>query len=186
MLSVRPRVSCALLVALLASGCATLSPEQCATMDWYSLGLRDGRAGHDIGRIDLHREACAEVGIRPDRQAWVAGREAGLNEYCRLSNAIELGLSRSSYGGVCRDPDFLPLYRAAHRVGEAEAEIERIDREIERAERKLREASKDNDDKATRRHRDALRDLDRDRRRAREDRDDAEYRLERARRDHRL
>lgn len=113
------------LVALLAgAGCATIPPEQCASMDWHQLGLADGRAGYPASRIARHREACAKAGVIPDALAWEAGRQVGTREYCRLANALEQGLSRHGYEDVCEDTDFERVYRAARRVADARYEIE--------------------------------------------------------------
>lgn len=184
--SVQPnpfRLPALLLPLLLLGGCATIAEEDCAGMDWYALGIGDGRNGYPIDRINAHREACQGVGIAPDSQAWLDGRAEGLHEYCRLTNAIELGYAGSSYAGVCGDPAFYQLYSAARRVNDAEQRIGRIDGEIARVESELEQASKQDDHKRRKDLREELEDLDRERRTARAERNDAEHALDRLRRE---
>lgn len=165
---------------LLSAGCATIPAEQCASMDWYRLGLEDGRAGFSAARIGRHREACAGVGVVPDTAAWEAGRALGLDDYCVLPNAIENGLARNAYEGVCRDSQFERVYDAARRLGDARHEIERVDSELAWRERELANNGKLSD-KRRAELRAEIRNLERQRDRARDDRRDAEFNLDRLR-----
>jgi len=170
------------MLALLGlGGCASIPPEQCATMDWYALGLQDGRDGRAADRMNEHREACAEVRVVPNEQAWLEGRSKGLVEFCELPRAVSLGRQRSAYEGVCTDARFGQLYRAARKVGDAQARVDSIDSDISWRESEI-DRKKTSDDRR-RVLRSEIRDLDRQRSRARDDRDDAEDALERLRRD---
>jgi len=71
----------------LLGGCATIPEDQCAKVDWYDLGVTDGRAGQVADRLLRHREACAGVQVVPDEQRYLQGRQEGLAEYCRPDNA---------------------------------------------------------------------------------------------------
>lgn len=86
------RFTCtAALVALLA-GCASgpsLNAEQCAGMDWYGLGERDGAAGQSMTALNDEIIACRDFDITPDRDAYVAGREKGLERYCQPAVLLE-------------------------------------------------------------------------------------------------
>ncbi|MEE4135308.1 MAG: DUF2799 domain-containing protein [Desulforhopalus sp.] len=166
-----------LLLLLLIAGCATIAEDQCATTDWYLLGSEDGRKGFSGDRLNRHYAACARVQVIPDGNAWETGRQIGLVEYCRLPNAVEQGLMRHSYQGVCTDPRFARVYNAARALGETRQEIESIDRELERGERELLTDRKLN---ISRRGEllAELRMLERQRERAQNDRYDAELRLD--------
>ncbi len=157
-----------------------MSEEECFSTDWYERGVADGRAGYPPGRIDSYREACAEVQVQPDIALWQQGREAGLEEYCQLYLAIERGLERSSYSRVCADPDFDRLYLTAKALGEARYQIESIDAAISSREQELYYNKKLSDEQRQRLVIE-IRDLERQRDRARDDRGDAERRLDRLR-----
>lgn len=168
------------LLALLSAGCATIPEDQCAGMDWYRLGVDDGRAGFPPARLARHREACAGVGVVPDVAAWEAGRAEGVVQYCELPNAITNGLARNAYAGVCDDARFARTYDAARRLGDARFEIERIDGELAWRERDLA-TDKKLSDKRRAELRAEIRNLERQRDRARDDRRDAEFNLDRVR-----
>src|SRR6478609_9316856 len=99
-----------ILVAVLAlGGCASMSREECLTVDWRTVGYEDGAAGYSGDRIGEHRKACAKHGVTPDLSAYQAGRSEGLQEFCRPQNGFRLGANGGSYGGQCPaelDPDF--------------------------------------------------------------------------------
>lgn len=116
--------------ALALASCATIPEEQCPKVDWYALGLEDGRAGQPASRLAEHRKACAGVKVEPDERAWLEGRRAGLAEYCRLPGAVAAGLAGRGYAGVCPDPRFGRLHAAARQVYDARAKIAEIDRDL--------------------------------------------------------
>ena len=93
------------LVSILSSliGCshATLDKEDCLRGDWYELGVQDGLAGKTLGELNLHKEACFEYGITPDQKKYMAGREKGLLDYCKIENAVTTGLNGQLYQSVC-------------------------------------------------------------------------------------
>lgn len=122
------------------SGCATLDEGECRTADWYELGSRDGLAGQPLSRLHEHRKACAEYGVAPVEQRYRDGRDAGLREYCRLDNAVRLGLKGERYEGVCPphiDPSFRDYNDAAYAVHQTKAEIGRIDALLDDKEKQL-------------------------------------------------
>lgn len=123
---------------LTASGCATLSREECQTADWYAIGYEDGLRGKAASRIGDHREACAEHGITPDLARYNDGRKAGLNEYCRPRKGFLRGASGKSYPGVCPaalERDYLAAYedgRAIYRARKAVRSLKyALDRQVE-------------------------------------------------------
>jgi hypothetical protein len=123
--------------ALAVASCATIPEEKCPSIDWYALGVDDGRAGHAADRLGKHREACAGAKVDPDERAWLEGRRTGLAEYCRLPGAVDNGLAGRGYEGVCSDPRYGRLYSAARRVQEARVRIAEIERDIAAARRDI-------------------------------------------------
>jgi hypothetical protein len=138
---------------LLLGGCsASLSKQECRTVDWRTVGYEDGAAGRPGYRIGDHRRACAEYGIAPDLAAYTAGRDAGLREFCQAHNGYRVGASGQEYTGVCPvdlAPDFekgydigRELYVRGRRVSDTEEVISSRQREIRRLEDSLtREAA---------------------------------------------
>ena len=102
------------LVGVLLSGCAVMSEEECVYSDWAAVGYEDGADGRSSDRFGDYRRVCADYGITPDFQAWQAGREQGLVEYCQPIRGFQVGQSGGSYNGVCSsnlESDFLAAYR---------------------------------------------------------------------------
>jgi hypothetical protein len=90
-----------------------MSREECAALDWRTLGYEDGVRGATGDRIGEHRTACAEYGVRPDLDAYRAGRDSGLREFCREANGYRIGLAGVEYE-LARAQRELDAYRAAH------------------------------------------------------------------------
>jgi len=100
------RVATILLLAASLHGCASLSKEECFHANWEDIGRRDGRSGYAEDRLMDHSAACAKVSVTPDRDAWLRGREQGLEIYCEPRNGFQIGESGGYYSsGVCRDFD---------------------------------------------------------------------------------
>ncbi len=74
----RAALAPAVVMLMLASGCATMSEEECLVADWHAIGYEDGAAGLQVAQLGKRREACAEYGVRPDTAAYRAGRDEGL------------------------------------------------------------------------------------------------------------
>jgi hypothetical protein len=62
---------------LLGACAAKMSKDECRTVDWRTVGYEDGVAGQPGNRIGEHRRACAEHGVTPDLNAYLAGRDRG-------------------------------------------------------------------------------------------------------------
>ena len=125
---------------LILAGCATLDKEQCMRGDWRELGVKDGVSGEPAARIEEHRKACAEHGIRPDERLYMAGRAEGLREYCRIDNAFQSGLKGKQYKGVCPadvDLRFSRYNSAAYAVYKTRKEIESKNSSISNKQSKL-------------------------------------------------
>lgn len=102
--------------ALILTGCASMSGDECTTGDWHTIGFEDGSRGYAAGRVGDHRKACAKHGVAPDFAAWRAGHEEGLRLYCQPSRGFSLGSSGGSYNGACA-PDLEPAFLDAYRTG---------------------------------------------------------------------
>lgn len=92
---------------MVASGCATLSKDECLTADWQIIGYEDGLKGSSANKIGEHRESCAKHGISPDKTAYDLGYDEGVRRYCSLSLGLQSGQNGSSVLRVCpQDSDF--------------------------------------------------------------------------------
>jgi hypothetical protein len=89
------------LSALVGCSNATLNREDCLRGDWFELGIQDGLAGKTLGELNLHKQACFEYGVTPDQKPYMAGREKGLVDYCKIENAVTTGLNGHLYQSVC-------------------------------------------------------------------------------------
>jgi len=148
-------LACAL---LLLAGCASkMSKDECRTVDWRTVGYEDGVAGQPGDRIGEHRRACAEHGVTPNLDAYLAGRTAGLREYCQPHNAYRAGANGYTYFDTC-PADLAPafvkaydegraLYVRERKVTETDELIEQKRREIRRLEDRVAESAFDVIDK---------------------------------------
>lgn len=146
---------------LLLGGCASVSPEECQTVEWYEQGMRDGQHGYPLARSDSHREACAKVGVGLDLLRYQAGHRMGIREYCTPEVGLQEGRLGRGYQNSCPpalEYDFLEAYLAGYRVYRAQREVDQLDRE---QMSKQRELDKAKDDGARSRLRRELRSLDR-------------------------
>lgn len=107
------------IAAIGLSGCASMNADECAVSDWRAIGYEDGSQGYTAARLGNHRKACAKHGVAPDFQAYQAGRDQGLRQYCRPSRGFNLGTSGSRYNGVCPvdlEPGFVEAFNSGHRL----------------------------------------------------------------------
>ncbi len=162
----------------LVNSCATLSREDCMQGAWFELGLRDGRNGKTFTRLGQHQKACLEYGVRIDKAQYNAGREQGLQDYCQLDNAVEMGLQGRRYQSVCPSEihtTFLRYNQAAYEVYRCREDLENLDDELFDKENSLLNNKLTDDDRS--KIRVDIRDLDRERQRIRDDLYSRERRL---------
>ncbi len=119
--------------ALILSGCASLSAEECLAADWYTIGVEDGARGQPVSRVGAHRKACAEVGVQPDMARYEQGRAFGLQSFCTRERGYAEGESGRSYRGVC-PPHLEPIFMAGYLAGQ---DRYRIKQDIRRLEQEL-------------------------------------------------
>lgn len=127
-------------VTLLMQGCATMSGQECMVSDWRAVGYEDGVRGQTADRVGQHRKACAKHGITPDLDAYQAGREAGLREFCNPDNGFDLGSRGGSYRGVCPPDladDFLAAYRSGKQLHDLETTVRSLTSQINAKRRRM-------------------------------------------------
>ncbi|MGD2133850.1 MAG: DUF2799 domain-containing protein [Maricaulaceae bacterium] len=98
---VAPRLGAILACAALASGCATLTQEECLIGDWAAIGYDDGVRGQPPDRISRHQDACAAHGVGVDLARWRSGYQQGLEIYCTYDNGYDLGVDGGLPTGAC-------------------------------------------------------------------------------------
>jgi hypothetical protein len=162
----------------LLGGCATIPEDQCAKVDWYELGIKDGRTGYAADRLVRHRDACAGVRVVPDERRYLQGHRIGLVDYCRPDNAVREGLAGHSYADVC-DATFKRIHQAAYEVNSLKRRIHNNLDEVSRKENELRDQK--TSDSRRNQLRSEIRELDRRRESLRDDLFSAERELEQAR-----
>jgi Protein of unknown function (DUF2799) len=116
-----------LLGAALLTGCATMNKEECFSADWQENGYNDGASGADRDTLKSRREACAEHGIVPDKEAYLEGYEHGLEDFCTMDNGYDKGRRGYHYKGVCPsglEGKFLMGYQEGRAIYELESRIE--------------------------------------------------------------
>ena len=91
-------------ILLLSQGCATMDREQCQVADWRLVGYQDGVLGKPAAVIGDYRRDCAEHAVVPDLDAWRAGRDEGLLQYCTQDNGFRRGQAGHGYNSVCPSP----------------------------------------------------------------------------------
>jgi hypothetical protein len=150
----RLRTLVVVLGTVLLGACASkMSKDECRTVDWRTVGYEDGVAGQPGDRIGEHRRACAEYGVTPDLNAYLAGRTAGLREYCQPHNGYRAGANGYTYCDTSRAElaeafekaydEGRALYVRERRVIDTEEQIEDKRREIRRLEDRVAESAFD-------------------------------------------
>lgn len=95
------RIASSVVLLALVSACATLDKDQCLRADWYAIGLEDGARGLPLERAGDHRRACAEHGVTPKIEPYLAGRNEGLKSYCTYEKGFSVGRAGQSNSGAC-------------------------------------------------------------------------------------
>ena len=99
------------------AGCASgMDSAECVTADWRAIGYEDGSQGRGANSFAARRKACADHGVTPKFEAYMAGRDEGLAQFCRPQNGYRLGVRGHRYAGVCPSAQE-PAFQAAHTDG---------------------------------------------------------------------
>ncbi|MDA0992863.1 MAG: DUF2799 domain-containing protein [Proteobacteria bacterium] len=146
----RPAAILSIVIMLGVSGCASMSADECSMSDWRTIGFEDGAQGYTADRLGDHRKACAKHGVAPDFEAYQAGRNEGLRQFCQPSRGYNLGTAGGRYNGVCPsdlEPDFVDAFNTGHTlynlrasVNSASYQISAKKAELDRAEKRITEA----------------------------------------------
>jgi Protein of unknown function (DUF2799) len=134
------QVACLTVVALSLGGCASMSANECRTVDWRTVGYEDGAAGRVGDHIAQHRKACAKHGVSPDFARYQMGREEGLREYCKPSNGFRVGESGADYAGVCPvdiEDAFVSAYSSGHHLFTLQSRIAEAANQLDNRRREL-------------------------------------------------
>jgi len=126
-------IGAAALVLLSLTGCASLSESDCRGGDWYNIGVRDGANGRGEDYVAEHTAACQKIGVVPDHDRWLEGRDRGLERYCTARNGYRVGEVGGSYNEVCfagAELEFNRGYELGLRMNQAKGKLERIENEI--------------------------------------------------------
>lgn len=134
------RFCCLLLAVSIIGGCATMSESECINADWREVGRNDGLEGKRQTQLARHYDACIKFGITPDRDEYMAGREAGLTVYCSQDSGYWEGRNGVGYQRVCpasSEPAFLTGYRAGQSVYDAIENIRSVRGQMESAKARI-------------------------------------------------
>ncbi|MEN8722168.1 MAG: DUF2799 domain-containing protein [Alphaproteobacteria bacterium] len=110
------------------SACTSMSAEECAVADWREVGHTDAARGFGSDRIEDHRRACADAGIAPDLDGYLAGFAKGLPLYCTRQRGFDLAANGGGRPSQCDRREFGDFQQGFDR-GE---ERYRLTREIDR------------------------------------------------------
>jgi hypothetical protein len=131
----KPFLTGAILVVLvLLQGCATLDKDECILADWRLIGYQDGVAGKSATIVGEYRKDCAKHAVVPDLDAYRAGREEGLQQYCKADNGYRLGNAGRGLPAVCPkalEGDFRDAYNAGKELYQARSAVNRTQSRIE-------------------------------------------------------
>lgn len=124
-----------------------MSKEACLTADWHAIGYEDGARGAPVSAITNRRQACAKKArVTANMDDYLAGREAGLYQFCTASNAYSLGSRGGAYYGVCNGPEereFLAAYQTGQQLFVLQRDVSSAARAIQQAHIDLRNIERD-------------------------------------------
>ena len=111
-------------------GCGTLSPDECQTMDGYTVGLQDGLQGRTARPVEDFHKACAKPhDVTAQIAEYGRGRGQGLKQFCSARIGFQLGSKGVHYNGVCpgdAQQEFLAAYRQGKEIFDSELQIRRL------------------------------------------------------------
>ncbi len=127
-------------ISLTLAGCASgMDSAECVTADWRAIGYEDGAQGRGASSFSERRKACADHGVTPNFQVYMAGRNKGLAQFCRPQNGYRLGVRGYRYSGVCPS-EHEPAFQAAHTDGyglyQRRATVSRISKRLRNSKRR--------------------------------------------------
>lgn len=136
------------LLAVLQSGCATMTQSECLSGNWARVGYDDGVAGYPPSRLANHERACAAHGVGVDARTYLDARERGLDVYCTPYRGFSVGSNGQNYAGVCPvglERDFLAGYEDGRYVYDARQLADQARSDVSSVEYRIRTLRKDID-----------------------------------------
>lgn len=140
------RLLAALGICALLSGCATLDKNECLHANWYALDLEDGAQGRPVERIGEHRRACAEHGVSPGVERYMAGRDEGMRSFCTYQRGYSHGRAGHAYSGACPQElaaNFLAGYGRGKELHDLRRRLDGVQGEIARTKAALKDGIRD-------------------------------------------
>ncbi len=132
----------AVMAGALLSGCATMSPEECAVADWERIGEMDARSGQGMDYFTRRASDCADAGYPADQAAWTRGWDVGITWFCTRNNGFRQGVNGYRYGQICPghiEQEFLDGYETGYAIYQYADRVDRTASDIERARDRLAE-----------------------------------------------
>jgi hypothetical protein len=176
-------ISC---LGLSLQACTTISKEECREGQWQAIGEQDGAFGYAPTRLERHAKTCANFGITPDAFVYQSGWDKGVRRYCTPTNGFTTGRQSASYHGLC-PADMAGAFVAGREIGSAlgsaESRLSSLQNTVDSADRREREIEDKIDDLRANRdmnpteRRNRISDLRDQRRRVRNERDDASWQI---------
>lgn len=123
-----------LIAGITASGCATMSPEECLQANWEEVGYNDAVEGYPVSRSAEHREACADTGVSVDFELYLNGHALGLPYYCTRETGFETADHGGDFATQCRRdafPDYVAGYSEGLDVFALKTEMREIEIQID-------------------------------------------------------
>lgn len=131
---------------LILGGCATMSPDECRTADWYLVGEMDARSGRTPAHFANRDRDCREAGFPADQQSWREGWEFGLTAFCTAPQGFRFGHDGGRYEPICPsalEADFLLGYDIGREIYVLGDRVESLRGEIHGVDARLKEAAVD-------------------------------------------
>lgn len=92
-----------IIFAAAATGCASVSEDQCAAGNWLERGYKDGLKGRSSSKISKYADQCSEYGFAVNSTAYLRGHRDGVELYCTYENGFALGENGSDFNPVCAE-----------------------------------------------------------------------------------
>jgi hypothetical protein len=122
--------------------CATMSPEQCQSANWFELGRSDGSRGREADLVDSYASQCGKHGHSVNYKDYRAGRNEGLKEFCTFDGGYHHGSSGYTNSHVCPS-ELAAEFNKGHRIGYREYDLRRQQEELEDRIEDLEKKEKD-------------------------------------------
>jgi len=138
------------ILALIISGCASITAQDCLNADWRVAGYQDGAKGEKETRAEFYQQACSKFNVAVDTSSYSKGHADGILAYCLPSNGSQVGLKGKEYRGVCPtelEADFLPAYEHGKNIHRLKEELKTAKRELKKSKKKLKAHTKSLDKK---------------------------------------